>query len=416
MSVASQAVASGTSFLTSVLIGRTCSKEVLGTYALAFSIVIMIRGVQADAVLAPYTIYCSRRRGAALATYTGSTLVHQFGLTVVGLAGLLALAAATTCGVGPADLASALWVLLAALPFLLLREFVRQLAFSHLRAGEALLVDAAAAAVQLSSLGLLAYFGRLNVPTVYAIMGGTCALVCFGWHLIRREPVRFEWSRIAADWRTNWAFARWALASQLLGRAWSYLMPWVVALNQGEAATATFAVAVTLVNLAGTFVTGVSNFVTPRTAHAYNHGGLPALRRVLWQTAALYATTVSSFCLVVLAAGEPMATLVYGGRYAGVGPVLTVLAFAMLANSLSITAGTGLWALDRPRASFLADGCSLLATAVVLLALIGPMGVMGAALATLVGSVAGAAVRGATLWRLMAAAQADAAVAPSEAT
>ena len=62
MSVASQAVASGTSFLTSVLIGRTCSKEVLGTYALAFSIVIMIRGVQANSS-SPHTRSTSRRRG-----------------------------------------------------------------------------------------------------------------------------------------------------------------------------------------------------------------------------------------------------------------------------------------------------------------------------------------------------------------
>ena len=240
-------------------------------------------------------------------------------------------------------------MLLAALPFLLLREFVRQLALAHLRAGEALLVDAAAAAVQLGCLGLLPYFGRLNVPTVYAVMGGTCALICLGWHLVRREPVRFAWRSVAADWRTNWAFGRWALASQLLGRGWSYLMPWVVALVHGEAATASLAVAVTLVNLAGTLVTGVSNFVTPRAAHAFNHGGLPALRRVLRQTAALYLAIVGGFCLVVFVAGEPLATLVYSGRYADVGPILSVLAFAMLANSLSITAGNGLWALDRPR-------------------------------------------------------------------
>jgi hypothetical protein len=61
LSVLDQAVVSGTSFATSVLLGRFASQEELGVYYLALSVVYFTRGVQEQVVSAPYMIYCSRR-------------------------------------------------------------------------------------------------------------------------------------------------------------------------------------------------------------------------------------------------------------------------------------------------------------------------------------------------------------------
>src|SRR5207244_2970301 len=60
LSVLDQAVVSGTSFATSVLLGRCASQEDLGVYYLALSVVFFARGVQEQLVSAPYMIYCSR--------------------------------------------------------------------------------------------------------------------------------------------------------------------------------------------------------------------------------------------------------------------------------------------------------------------------------------------------------------------
>ena len=69
LAVVDQGVVSGTSFLTSVIIGRLGSQEDLGVYSLSLSLVMLLRGVQGELVCSPYTVYCNRHEGAALPSY-----------------------------------------------------------------------------------------------------------------------------------------------------------------------------------------------------------------------------------------------------------------------------------------------------------------------------------------------------------
>jgi O-antigen/teichoic acid export membrane protein len=401
LSVVDQAVVSGTSFATSVIIGRLCSQAELGVYYLALSIVLFVRAVQSDVISAPYMIYCNRRKGETLAAYSGSTLAHQFILSAVTIAGLICLLGALSLGAGPAGLSATVWVLLGAVPFLLLREYVRHFSFSHLQMGTAITLDVVVSVLQLGGLLLLAYFGMLTVELVYVVMGACCALACAGWFLTKQQPMRVRSRSVIADWWDNWTFGKWALAGQLTGRAAGYLMPWIIALIHGETATGVLAACITLVNLAGTFISGVSNFLTPQAAHAFAHGGHDALRRVLWRTAAVFLVTVGAFCLVVLLLGDFLAVFIFGSQFTGCGLILTILAFGMLINSLGLTVGNGLWAIDQPRANFAADLCTLAVTMAAVLCLVYPLSVTGAAIAILAGAVVGAAVRGYTLHRLL---------------
>jgi O-antigen/teichoic acid export membrane protein len=216
------------------------------------------------------------------------------------------------------------------------------------------------------------------------------------------QPLHVVPAQLRADWLHNWSFSKWTLAGLLIGSTTPFLMPWVVALAHGEAATGMFAACNTLVNCAAMYVTGMTNVLTPRAARAYARGGVVALGRVLKQTAILFAVTLGAFCVLIFLCGDLPTRMVYGSRYAGTGPVLALLAMALFCNSLGITAGNGLWAVGRPAASFGADVCTLAVTLMVLLFAVGPLGVVGAALALLAGAVSGAAVRAATLWRLLA--------------
>src|SRR5262249_21447424 len=155
LAVLDQAVVSGTSFVTSVIIGRLCSQEDLGVYALAVSLILFLRGVQGELVCSPYTIYCNRHEGAALPSYTGSTLGHYLTLTLLGMACLLGLAGVLSLGVGPVGAASTVWVLAGIAPFLLLREYIRQVSLSHFRLPTVLVIDASVSVLQLGGLVLL---------------------------------------------------------------------------------------------------------------------------------------------------------------------------------------------------------------------------------------------------------------------
>jgi O-antigen/teichoic acid export membrane protein len=84
--------------------------------------------------------------------------------------------------------------------------------------------------------------------------------------------------------------------------------------------------------------------------------------------------------------------LVYGSQYAGGGAILTVLLLSVLALSLQIVAGNGLWSIGRPKATFVPQLCVLVVTLGTAAALVGPLGPLGAALASLAGAVTGAAL------------------------
>jgi O-antigen/teichoic acid export membrane protein len=177
----------------------------------------------------------------------------------------------------------------------------------------------------------------------------------------------------------------------------------VVAGAVGEAATGVFVACVTLVNVAGMYITGVANYLTPRAARAYAAGGVTELRRVLGRTGALFAVTLGLFAAAVAAAGDVPAVLVYGPAYAGCGAVLAVLAAQVWATSLGVVAGNGLWAMDRPRANAAADFLTIAVTVPAVILLLPPFGVVGAAVGALAGTAAGVLLRVGLLLRLMAA-------------
>jgi len=401
LSLLDQAVVSATSFGTSVLIGRPSSKEELGVFYLALTIVYLARGIQEQLVSAPYVVYYHGRRDEAQALYTGSSLLHQLGLSAVALVILLGILGLLSIGIGPPGLAPAVWVLMGALPFLQLREFIRRLAIAHLQMGTAIAIDVCVALFQLGTLGALFYFELLSVPLAYGVMGAACAIACCGWLFAKRRPLQFAWAGAVADWWHNWGFARWALASHLIGFATPYVMPWIITAQRGSADAGVFAACVSIVGTASMFITGLAAFLIPRAAMAFSQGGVRELRRILRVAAAVYASVLGAFALFVLLSGDFLLVLAFGGKYAGYGAVLGVLALSMMALSMGLTAGVGLWAIDRPDANIAADMCTLIVTLIIVFCLLQPLGVLGAALGDLGGKVAGALVRYATLRRLL---------------
>jgi O-antigen/teichoic acid export membrane protein len=398
LSVIDQAIVSGTSFATSVIIGRLCSKEDLGLYYLALSIILIVRGVQEQLIATPYRIHCNRQHGESLAGYTGSMLVHQSGLVVLTMFGLLGLVGLTALGLGPADLAPAVWALLGAVPFLLLRECVRQVAFARLEMATAIGWDLIVSVLQIGGLLVLWHLHLLSVVTAYLVLGGAGGAALFGWLYFRRESWHITAARILPDWRRNWSLAKWALGSLLVSSATPYIGPWLLASCHGVTATGVLAACTSVAGLSQMLLMGMNNYLSSQSARAYACGGAPELRRVLIKSAVVFAVTIGGFCLILVVAGDAVLTLAYGTKYAGHGDVIAAAAVYVLAIAFGNVAGNGLWAIERSQAHFKADLGALLVTLVATFYLIPPLGPLGAALAALAGAVSGTIVRIAAMW------------------
>lgn len=394
LSVFDQAVVSGTSFATSVLLARSAPREELGVYYLALSVVFFARGIQEQLVSAPYMIYCSRKHDGELAEYAGSALIHECGLLLLTA---IAIALAVAFGLVSPEAGPAFWLLVLAAPLMLVREFIRQMSFAHLDMTGAIILDIAVALAQLGALLMLAATGRLTVTATIAVLAIASGVPAIFWLAARRRPMVGNGRAAWRDLAFNWIFARWALASQLLACTTPYVMPWIVAFTHGEAETGTLGACTTLVGLSNTFLMGLCNFLSPKAASAFAEGGLPELQSVLKKTGLLFVSTLGTIALFAFLIGERVALLVYGPEFSGTGLIIGVLALSVLANSIGVTAGNGLWAMERPKANFVADLCSLavvIGVSIVAVPLLGPL---GAALATLAGTASDALVR---LWIL----------------
>ena len=400
LSIVDQAVVSGANFLTTLIIARTCSKSELGIYALAWTIVMFLAAIQGNLVTVPYTVYCHRHTGHSLATYAGSTLIYQLLVSLAAVVCFLVLDVVLALGYGPESLRPAAWVLLGAIPFILLRDYARRFMFAHLAMATAVTIDIIVAVLQIGTLLALVRFGWLSAAAAYGAMGWACAVACACWWFLDRQPMRVTRIRLLSDWFRNWSFGKWALMSQLTGLGF-YMLPWILASVRGEAETGVLAACTTLVGLSHLFVMGLNNFVMPKASRAFAECGAHGLCRVLRKATFYAAVVLGTLCIVIFFVGHALVAFVYGAAYANTGPLVSVLALAALTDAIGLLANAGLWAMDRPAASIIGDVTQLVVTLGVALWLVSPLGALGIAVALVAGRTTAAAVRWSTLWMLM---------------
>ena len=400
LSIFDQAIYSGTSFLTAVLIGRATLPEQLGLYYLVLSIILVISGVQEQIVSAPYLVYSKRRHGRDLAEYAGSNWAQHFAVTLLSVIGLLIAIFGLSIS-GHSEIIPGLWALVAFAPLLLLRQGVRRFTFASLALRFAIAVDAAVALLQLGGLLLLLYLGWLSLLNIFAVMGIACGLACAGWYLLSKPQVRVVRARLLPDWKQNWSFGKWALRTYVLGSTTPQLMLWLVSAAAGPAATGIFGACNNLIGICNVILGGVDNVLTPQAAHAFATGGVKELRRILIVAGLFFVVTMGGLCLFILITGDWLMVFVFGSHYQGTGAILIALSASAAINCLSMLAHNGLWAIDRPQANIVADVCCLVVTLIAAVVLIYPFGALGAALATLAGITTAAVVRTSTLMRCL---------------
>src|SRR5262245_42337862 len=82
---------------------------------------------------------------------------------------------------------------------------------------------------------LLAWTGLLTVAAAYLVLGGVGGIACLGWVLARQLPLKLAPSRFAPDGGHPWPFARWAVATFVVGISTPFVVPWVVMAPRDEA-------------------------------------------------------------------------------------------------------------------------------------------------------------------------------------
>ena len=323
-------------------------------------------------------------------------------LSALGMLVLVGWNAGLIAGVGATNLTTVLWMLIATIPFILLREFGRRVAYAHLHVRGALAMNAVAAVLQIAGLVCLAAVAALSAVAACAVIGLACGTAGLGWLAWSRAQFSVRWAEASGHFRRNWAFGKWVFLSRVAGMLQSGgIILWVLEFTRGEAAAGVFAACLTIVFLSNPFVLAVGQLLTPKVAQALAHGETDGLCRSVRRWSVLLVVTMTGFCTLVFLFGGMLLRLLYGGQYGGSEPVIWVLAVNTLVMAAGMPLSSGLWALQKPDADFRPTLLALVVTLATVLALLPAWDLMGVACGLLVGRIVGLAVRWAIFTRLV---------------
>jgi len=393
ITIADQAVASATNFLTGVIIGRACTKEQFGIFMLGFSIVLFVVTLQTSLISTPYMVYSPRMNPGEHARYTGSTLIHQLGLSALAIVALAPGGVALSFGIGPQGLAPVVWTLVVVITFIMLRENIRQISFANLRFKTALILDSVVAVVQIGGLLLLAYLGLLSASKAFWVGGLACGLAAVGWLIRRRKTFALQLPRAISDFRRNWSFGKWVFASGLLWALSMNLYPWILTAFHDTASTGVWAACFGIAAIGNPLLVGISNFLGPKIAHSYAEGGAMGLRRFVFKASAVFSLLITPFCVALLVFGGSLVVIIYGDKYAGNGLVVSILALNLLVSTVAFSFSRALFVMERADVDFAVGFVSLFVLLTFGLWMVKSFGPLGVACGLLAGNTASSAVR-----------------------
>jgi len=387
MALADQAVVSGTSFVTTVLIGRFAAMSELGLYSLASSVLIAILCVQDSLITQPYTI---ERHKAVLtaAQHTGAALALGFALSAIS-ALVIAGAASDTSYFGRThELTALIWAIAGTAPFFLLRELCRQVEFAHLTPGKALAMDLAAAATQISALAWLGWNGHMSAVTGLSALGCGCAAAGVIWFVLFRRDTAFEKSRISLAARRSWKVGKWFLANQILVVAQANISVWILAVFAGATEIGIYAACLSVVSLSNPMVLGLSNILLAKSTASFNEGGHAQLRRDTRNYALLLCAPMALFAVLISLFGDEIMSLLYPAQHRdNYGLILAILATWQLVTAASMPPFYALSGMEHVRLNFWLGLNVTVVTAVLLVLLVAKWAALGAACALLAGGI-----------------------------
>lgn len=173
LALVDQAAVSGARLAASVLVGRALGADGLGTYTLAFTLIVLAETLLESLVTIPYTVFSQREN------VRPGTLGNAFA-QAMGLSGLVVVAVAAggawALMAGNEALGVVLLVVALLMPVRLALEFARRVAFAEHRVGTALALDVAMATTLVGGLAVALWSGRLTVVAAYGIYGLACGL------------------------------------------------------------------------------------------------------------------------------------------------------------------------------------------------------------------------------------------------
>ena len=340
-----QALVSGANFVTNLLLARSLGLSGFGVYALSWTVVLLMSGLQMAVIISPMMSVAPKQAPGDRAAYFGAVTLHE--LSFAGCSALclylLTLAGARwfpSWHVAPLALPLAL-----STGAFLLQDFARRYFFTIRNSRLAILCDASSYLTQLPLLWWLGWRQQLTVSKALWIIGLT-SLFSFLLSACLREPMRFDPRNALAVARRHWTMVRWLVPSAVLQWASQNLIMVFAPIFYGAAAAGALRACQNLVAIAHIWFLGLENVVPPEAARHLHEQGVEGMLRYIWKVLRNWGALTLAFMLVVSVVPSFWLHLFYGAEFTKFGYVLRLYGLLYVITFLGVPLRAGLQSME----------------------------------------------------------------------
>lgn len=383
LSILDQSVVSGTNFVILILLARNMLSFEYGSFALAWTTLVILVAVQNALITSPLTILGAQKIGVYQDEYIGNLLLIQ---TITGASiSIFMVVGSFLITADHTDLSflATTFVSMAVSSFFFLgQDFFRRVFLTRLELGKALMSDVIASIVKLSGIIFLSMKGKLSPSDSFLIIALGSGLGCISGYLHLRSSLKVNVSHLRGTLRENWQVGKWLVAElipyTLSGQVYIYL----VALFLSLAATGAFAASQAILNVTNVYVVAVLNLLTPVASRKCMEKGKKEMFYFMERNKWVVFAPVIFYCIIVAAFPEFILRLFYQEKYLGFGWLIIILSIQTLFSFLYRQKQVVLMALRRTDIGFYSKSISALVTFVLVYPMLKYLNVYGAAVNT----------------------------------
>jgi len=375
-----QGFISGSNFMIGIVLARWLTPDAYGSYALAFSVLLLLLPVYQSLLLEPMTVFGASSYRRSLRAYFKRLLAMHVTVAAAIVAVLGAFAVIVRYRAPSGPLPGALVGVTIAAPCILLFWLVRRVFYLGLS-----LVPAASAAglyftILISGMYAAYRFHRLSPLSAFLVMGlgalitSLLLLVCLKRQLASGETV----SGSRELWRRHWEYGRWALASCIAGWVPTYIYYPLLSSSSGMASVGELRALTNLALPLFQTYTALSMVFLPHIARIRADKGSEQAMAFTRNVTMIFVSGAILYWALVLPFRTVVFHLLYSGKYSEVGYLVPLVALESVLWCATCGPATALRGIESPASVFWARCASSAVSVVVGIAVTLTYGIHGA--------------------------------------
>jgi O-antigen/teichoic acid export membrane protein len=367
LSILDQALIAASNFVIGILLARWLSPEEYGSYALAFSVFLLLSLSSQALLLEPQRVFGPSDYADSQREYLGILLWIHSGLALAILVTLGTAACLMHLLSRPDGLPGALAGATFAAPCVLLLWLARGACYVRMSPQRAVIGATAYCTVVFIALALVYKLNLLSPFSAFMIMG-VAALTSSALLLVRLQPVlkrSMNGPSRTVVFQQHWQYGRWMLVGLVLSWISAEIYYPLLTIFSGAATAGVLKV---LLNFNLPLVQGfvaLSLFLLPYTSRLYHEKGVTALTGFAWRMTGLFTAAAIVYWAIAILLSRPLMQSLYGARYAEISSQMPLLAAASFPWNVAIVPTIVLRAL-RSSASIMGIYCACSGVAIVI--------------------------------------------------